>query len=126
MSKYIAVKDCTLSLSIGQGDVKIDTEPSSIVKINDKGVYSGILNISISKYTGGTINVPETGSGKGTLTGTAIEVKLNGNGAVLEGDKATVIVNGKMNSNSGPVPAVPPVTETVTITNAGQNKVKGE
>lgn len=125
MSKYICVEDCKLKLSNGNGTVEITTPPFDKLKINDKKAYSGILQIKISGYTGGPIDVPSSGKGVGTLTPTSKQCKIGGKPAVLEGDKSIpIVVNGQKSTPQGPVPVTVPVT--VTIEKAGQEDVTGD
>lgn len=121
--KNIAVKGCSLSLGTGSGSISISSTPSSKVKIDGKGVYSGGLNFSISGYTGGAITNGD-GAGSGSISPGAMKVKADGSFVMLEGDTSVpVTINGTMPGPSGPQPAV--AMDTVKISNAGQSKVKG-
>ena len=122
--KNIAVEGCTLSLSSGTGQVSITTTPSSKVLLDGKKAYFGNLQISISAFTSPTITVSSSGSGSGTLSPTSQKVKSENNAAVLEGDKAQITVTGQ--AISGTTTVVVTEIVTVTISSAGQEKVKGE
>lgn len=113
--KYIAVQGCTLDCSFAQ----ITTPAKTKVKCGGKNAYAGNLTIGISGYNGQGIT-DGNGTGSDTLKGSAEKVKIQGENAVLEGDKVDIQVTGTSGGNP-----VPPVTVTVTISNAGQNKVKG-
>lgn len=126
MSKAIAVQGCTLEI-VEEGksalSKQISTSPSSDVKFDGKGAYSGTIQIALSGYTGGRI-VAESGATvtPGTLSGSAQYVKIDGNSAVLEGDISdTITVVGSDSMGHS-------VTDTCTvkISNAGQDYVKGE
>ena len=120
MTKPVAVEGCTLTLSPGTGTATITSAASTKAKADGKGVYRGTLQISISGYTSSVITVAGSGSGSGTLDGTSQTTKVEGQTVVLEGDQATITVNGQATAGSSTVPASEPVT--VTIQNAGQNK----
>lgn len=126
MSKLIAVQGCTLEI-VEEGksalSKQISTSPSSNVKFDGKGAYSGTLQIVLSEYTGGAI---VSGSGAtvtpGTLSGSAQYVKIDGNSAVLEGDTSDTITVFGLDSMGHSVTD----TCTVKISDAGQDYVKGE
>lgn len=126
MSKAISVQGCTLEI-VEEGksatSISITTAPSTDVKFDGKGAYSGTLQITLSGYTGGYI---VSGSGgtvtPGTLSGSAQYVKIDGNSAVLEGDTSDVITVVGSDSMGHSVTD----TCTVKISNAGQDYVKGE
>lgn len=109
--KNIAVQGCQLDCPYAQ----ITTSPKTSVKCGGKATYAGDLNISISGYSGQGIT---GGSGSGTLQPTSRYVKIEEAKVVLEGDKTTIPI--QVTGSGGTVPV------TVTITNAGQNYVKGE
>lgn len=119
MTKNLAVQGCTLSEPTAQ----ITTAPSTKVKCDGKAAYYGDLTIQISGYTSEVITVPGSGSGSGTLSGSATKVKIEGQPAVLEGDSVVITVNGEAYSGSTTIPVSEPVE--VKISNAGQSKVKG-
>jgi hypothetical protein len=124
MSKPIAVQGCTLEI-VEEGksalSIQISTSPSSNVKFDGKGAYSGQLSITLSGYTGGDI-VSESGTGEGSLSGTAQHVKIDGKSAVLEDDKSLSISLVGVNSRGRPAYD----SCTVKIASAGQDYVKGE
>lgn len=118
--KNIAVQGCQLDCTYAQ----IQTSPKTSVKCGGKATYAGDLTIKISGYSSSVITVTGSGSGSDTLHPTAQHVKIEGEKAVLEGDKVTIEVNGKAWSGSSQVDASEPVT--VTITDAGQSDVQGD
>lgn len=125
--KYIAVQGCELELtpaSSPPATVQITTPPSQKVKAGGKPCYKGTLQISITGYTGGTITVPGSGAGSGSLSPGARKCKIEGMAAVLEGDSASVTVNGQQTVGSSTAPATQPVT--VKIKSAGQTKNETE
>lgn len=112
----IAVKDCTLSLSQGTGTITIQTPPSTKSKIDNKGIYAGNLTILITNYVGATIT---NGTGSGTLFPLSQKVKVENKIVCVEGDKTQITVTGVTVSGSPSSEIV-----TVTISKAGQNKIK--
>lgn len=125
--KNIAVKGCTLELtpaSSPEATVTIKTDPSKKVLAVGKGCYFGDLEISITGYTGGSIDVTGSGSGNGTLSGSSTKYKIEGAAAVLEGDSVTITVNGQKTSGSSTIATTQDVT--VKISDAGQTNNKSE
>lgn len=118
--KYIAVQGCQLDCPYAQ----ITTSPKTSVKCGGKATYAGDLNISISGYSSSVITVSGSGSGSDILQPTSQHVKIEGDKAVLEGDKVTITVNGKAYAGQTVIDVSESVT--VTITSAGQAYVKGE
>ena len=118
--KYIAVQGCQLDCPYAQ----IKTSPKTSVKCSGKATYAGDLTIQISGYSSSVITVTGSGSGSDTLHPTSQRVKIEGEKAVLEGDKVTITVNGKAYAGQSTIDISEPVT--VTITSAGQTYVKGE
>lgn len=117
--KNIAVQGCVLDCVFAQ----IQTPPIQSVKCEGKAVYAGSLTIQITGYSSAVITVPGSGSGSGTLQGSAANVKIEGKSAVLEGDNVTITVNGQATSGTSTIPVSEPVT--VSISSAGQTSVKG-
>ena len=117
MTKNIAVKGCTLSLSVGVGTVSISSPESTTVKFDGKGCYSGPLNISVSNFADTSTQIVQ-GAGFGVINPTSTKVKVDGNFVVLEGDNCDVLITG-VHSASGVT-----LTQTVNvqISNAGQTK----
>lgn len=111
---YIANEGYILQTLPGQGTAKIISPPSSNVKANGQGCYSGTISISISNYSGGP-SVAAQGTGVGTLDGTGNNVLIDGKPAVLLNDQTTITVSGV---NGSGVPASESVT--VIVSNAGQ------
>lgn len=121
MGKNVTTASYELEVvSPGTGSAKIESSPSSDVKINGDGVFFGTITISVSSSNGGGSMTDNNGSGTGTLTGTGSKVTSNGQPAVLEGDTATIIITGGTASGY-PVPA--PGSVTVKVKKAGQSDV---
>ena len=118
--KNIAVQGCQLDCPFAQ----ITTSPKTSVKCGGKATYAGDLTIQISGYSSSVITVTGSGSGSNTLHPTSQRVKIEGEKAVLEGDKVIITVNGKAYAGQSTIDVSEPVT--VTITSAGQTYVKGE
>lgn len=121
MSKPIAVSGCTLTLSSGTGSVSIDTSASTVTKFDNKGAYKGTLSISISGYTGGSI-AGSSGSGSGTIEGSAQYVMIEGDPAVLQDDESDSITVSGTNAKGDPATA----SVTVKVSDAGQTVAEGE
>jgi len=109
--KYIAVQGCQLDCEFAQ----IVTPPKGTYKLGGKPAYAGDLTIQITGYSGQGVT---GGTGTGTLQPTSQHVKIEGEMAVLEGDKTTVPI--QVTGQGGTVPVV------VTITGAGQTYGKGD
>lgn len=110
MGKYIAVQGCTLECTPA-ATAQITTSPSTTTKAGGKACYRGSLTINVTNATAVTDG---NGTGTGTITGSAQEVKIDGQPAVLEGDGVQITVSG----TSGGQPASG--TVTVKISRAGQ------
>ena len=119
--KNVVVEGCSLVADTGIGNIKIETDASKKVKVDQKGVYAGTLTISITGLSGtGFTN----GSGTGTLTGTSVYNKVDGGAVVLEGDQSAQIpVNATTTSSPASSIVVPTI---VTIVSAGQTVVKAD
>lgn len=114
--KNIAVQGCSLDCSFAQ----IQTSPKNSVKCDGKASYAGDLTIKISGYSGQGIT---GGSGVGTLQSSAQYVKIEGEKAVLEGDKTDPPIQVTGTTSGG---GSLTVSVTVTISDAGQSVVQGE
>lgn len=120
--KYIAVEGCQLQLQSGTGNISVTGTTSTKVKCGGKAAYKE-LKFSISGYLGGAITNSD-GQGSGSINATAQKVKIEGNSAILEGDaSATITITGTTTTQSGPVTVT--AADTVKVTSAGQQKVKG-
>lgn len=120
MSEYIAVKDCTLKLSVGDGTKTVTTAPSSVFKIDGKGVYAKEIIVSITDYLGGAIT-DGNGIGVGTIKSSAQYTKTEGEFVVLEGDESEQFTIKGTASGSYAEQVV-----TIKVQSAGQNFTKGE
>lgn len=121
MSKNIVVDGCELNfISIAEGNITIKSSPSLKVKINNKGVYSGNLDFIVTGYMDSLI---KEGVGSGTIIPTSNKVFVDGKNVLLEGDSVSLVEITGVNIETGQ-PAT--VLQTIQISNAGQNIVKGE
>lgn len=113
MGKYIAVQGCTLECT-PVATAQIATSPSTTTKADGKACYRGSLTITVTNATAVTDG---NGAGTGVITGSAQEVRIDGQPAVLEGDKVQITVSGTADGNpaSG--------TVIVKISQAGQTYV---
>ena len=116
MGKYIAVEGCVLECTPSANAI-ITTAASQTVKASGKGCYRGAITILVTNASAVTDN---NGTGTGTITGSATNVKIDGMPAVLEGDSVVVTVTGTSGGSaaSGQV--------TVKIQNAGQEYAAAE
>ena len=87
--KNVAVVGCTVTLSPGTGVAQITTQASLKVKADEKGVYFGPIDVSVSGYSDSTITVPLSGSGTITIQPSAQKVKVEGKYVILEGDSGS-------------------------------------
>ena len=120
MKKNIACVGCELDCKYAQ----IMTSPKTSVKFAGKATYAGDLTIQISGYSSSIITVSGSGSGSDTLHPSAQYVKIDGEKAVLEGDKVTIKVYGQAYSGQSTINVTEDVT--VTVVDAGQSVGKGE
>lgn len=118
MGNFIAVDGARLQMVPGLGQISITGVKSQKVKFDNKNAYKGKISFIISGYTGPNCTVPSSGSGGGSIKGSAQFVSIEGESAVLLGDNVTVQVNGMRQAGQSQVPAVDNVT--VTIIDAGQ------
>lgn len=107
---YIAVQGCILTTSPGAGVVTITSVPATDVFVDNKGCYFGQLTFTVSGYS----NTITGGTGGGTISGTGVHCQNNGQNAVLEGDKVTIVVSGMIGNS--------PSTESVTVTVQAANQ----
>lgn len=119
--KNITVKDCVLEVEKGDQQVsefEITEEESLKVKCDGKAAYKKI-KFKISKYSGQ--GIAHDGEGEGEINASAIAVKIEGNAAILEGDKSDDV------AITGPNPVGIPITvmDKIYVKEAGQTKCKG-
>lgn len=121
MSKYIVVDGCELNFtSIAEGNIIIKSSPSLKVKIKNKGVYSGNLDFYVTGYMDSVI---KEGFGEGTIIPTSKKVFVDGGNVLLKEDKVSLVEITGVNIETGQSATV---LQTIQISNAGQNIVKGE
>ena len=85
MGKYIAVQGCTLECTPA-ATAQIATSPSTTTKADGKACYRGSLTITVTNATAVTDG---NGAGTGEITGSAQEVRIDGQPAVLEGGQGS-------------------------------------
>lgn len=119
--KYVATEDWEWEFNSGKGTVTVTEGISEKVKCDGKKALIGTIKFTISNYSGQGIS---QGSGEGTIKGSATKLKIEGKGAVLEGDESdNIAVTGL---NQAPPPPKLTVYVTVKVKKAGQTKVKAE
>lgn len=115
----LAVKGCKIQITSGQSATKIlvTTKPSSVILINNKGVYFDSIDVSLTAVTVGNLLLE---SGTITINGTASNVlDENGKKALQKGDTATKTFDF-IDTTSGVKVST---SVTVKITDAGQSDV---
>lgn len=121
--KYIAVQNCTLSFvnPSHTGTINIISPPSTTVKVDNKGVYTSPLAISISNGSDGSIT---NATGTGTIIATATFVKVDNQFVIRVDDESLPITM----TGTPPPPGTGPNTyiTQVRITNANQTSTKAE
>lgn len=124
-AKFVAVEGCTVEVqSPASGQVSINAQPSSKVSAGGSGVYSGMLDISVSNVTQAALGSAVPGTATGAILATASDTKADGQPVMRVGDEITLVAaDAQTSTSSGPVPG--PITLTVKITDAGQAKVEG-
>lgn len=129
MRKNVAVKDCEFAIlkagvEIESGTVTVSSSPSTNSKfvsgIEKKGIYAGIMNITVSGYSDSNI---AQGTGTGVITPSAVNNFIDDNAMVLEGDSGTAVLSGVHPISGVPVTGY---SVTVKIKNAGQSNIKAE
>ena len=127
--KNVVVEDCQFEISvngaiIGSGNVNITSLASTNTKVvsgeQKKGVYAGVMNISVSNYADTNISM---GAGMGVINPSAQKTSVDGNAVILEGDSGDVTLTGVH-----PISGEPVINYSVTvkISSAGQTVVKAE
>jgi hypothetical protein len=120
--KNVAVFGCTLQpVAPATGVITITpNQQSQKVFINNKGVYFDRINFTVSGSNGGGSIEDDNGTGSGYIvaTGRNLQEVPSGKLSVLEGDTATLFVEGTAGGEE-----VPPAKITVKVTNAGQTDV---
>lgn len=115
----LAIQGCQVSITSGQtaSAINITTQPSSDVFVNNKGVYFGDINVSLTAVTSGSY---VCASATITISGTAGNI-LNSNGdkAVVKGDSGSKSLTFTNPSTSEQITA----TVRIEVTNAGQTDV---
>lgn len=120
MSELIAVQGLTLGFRDPTHDGTIMVLPASVtypkVKCNSNQAYKTVT-FSVTGFSGGA--VPSGGTGGGSISGTSVKSKANGQSIVREEDQVTITVTG-----TGSPP--PTQSTTVYVSVAGQTKTKAE
>lgn len=123
--KYIAVKDCILTIigSVTPGIATITSDPSltcfALVLTVQKGIYRGVVNVSVSGCTSGTY--VQTDPATGSFNITAVKVKAD-NEFVLRQDDETSSIDIEL-ENSVPPNDIITIPVKVKVSSAGQNKI---
>lgn len=115
----VAVQGCTVSVTSGQSvtSIQITTSPSDKDFVDDKGIYFGDIDVSLTTITSGSL---VCASGTITIKGTASNVlDSNGNKAVQKNDSATKTLTFT-NPSTGATSNIP---VTIKITDTGQTDV---
>lgn len=124
--KFLGVEGLTISHKAGSpvsgGTFTITSLPSTKYIPVGKGVYRGTLSFT---FSGGTHSsgTPGTALGAGTIDFTSIKNKADGQFVIRVDDSGSM--TGTYVPPVTPPPTVP-FTSDVEITNAGQDKVRGE
>jgi len=114
--KSLAVEGLTLNSS--SGNAQIVSQASQKVKATN-GIYKSPLQVSINGASQGTC---QNANGSGVISATATKVLIEGSPSIREGDTGVVVVDGTNSTNGSPCS----FTVTVTVSDAGQNRTKGE
>lgn len=117
-AKAIAVQGCTLVCQFG-GTARITSSPSLLSSIDGKGIYRGVVEVSVTGSTAG--GADGNASGTGSFEITAETVRVDGDPVLRVEDKASFTVYGT--HYDGESTHNTEGTETVTIQAAGQNVV---
>ena len=121
----IGVVGMTISHAAGSpisgGTFTITSSPSTKCKATGKFIYRGTVSFN---FTGGNASgiVPGSISCTGTISPTATKVKADGSFCILEGDTGSMSGTGTSQSSGNPIV---PVSGSVEISDAGQNKARG-
>jgi hypothetical protein len=89
-------------------------------------IYAGALQISVSGLMQASSGTATPGSATGAIQPTAAKTTADGQAVIRVGDRVDGLVasDAQMPSSSGPVPS--PITFSVEIVDAGQQKVTAE
>ena len=122
MRKEVAVEDCTIEDTTGNGNVTIESDPAEGMFAHGSKIYFGPLSFSVSDSNAGGKVGDGNGKGAGVINGSGTNIlDANGNPAILVGDKTTITVIGTTTTGSSKVTSSGDIT--VEITDAGQAKV---
>lgn len=117
--KYVAVEGMTVTYGENAVTSKTLGPASSVAKVDGKGVYAGMLPISVF----GADNGANTGgSGAGFFVPGSTYCSVDGQNVLLEGDEASILVAGTNKESGLPVSWV----VTAKIQSAGQASLKAE
>ena len=119
----VAVLDCTLKFqnSSHSGTIVISTLPSTNTKVDNNGVYAGVLTVVITAGTDGSIT---NATGTGTISPTALFVKIDGQLVIRKGDSSIVIT--MTGTNPSPPPTNSTYLTTVEIDDPNQTSTKAD
>lgn len=121
--KEIAVQGSTLKFQnpAHSGTITITTPPSTNTKVDSKGVYAGVLTVTISNGSDGSIT---NATGTGTITPTALFVKVDGQLVIRKGDFSIPIT--MTGQNPSPPPPTSTYLTTVEIDDPNQTNTKAD
>ena len=135
--KKIVVEGCTITYSISNGSVSINgviVKPSSDASVQKKTAFKDKLIINVisgkvellSTPTGAASPIGETVGGNIEIEGTSSKTSTDNKSFVLEGDEGSSSFVFSFPQMAGPFPITQSIKVTAKVTDAGQNKVKGE
>lgn len=115
----LPIANTNLVLNATSGTANVTGIPNTKVKASGANIYTDPLSITV---TGASQGNCQGASGSGVISATSTKTKATGSFVMRQTDNATITVNGL--TVPGGAPCSFPVT--VTIANAGQNKVNSE
>jgi len=121
--EYIATTALTFRFQnpAHSGDISIITPSNSNMKIDTYDTYAGVMTISITNGTDGSIT---NATGTGTITPTSTSTKLDSNYVIREEDLSISIVMTA--TNPSPPPPTLSYTTVVIVDSAGQVSTKSD
>lgn len=120
MNKLVAVEGCVLAFrnQAAQGTIQITSVTDCPVSSGGNKAYAGSLAFSISGYTVGSFS--QSAPASGTISGSAQKATSQQQPFVLQDDEVEVIITGYYSGSS----STSQVTDTVYVSNPGQNVLK--
>ena len=121
--EYIATSSLTFRFQnpAHSGTVSVITPSNPNMKIDSLNTYAGIITVSISNGTDGSIT---NATGIGTISPTSIFTKLDSNYVIREGDQSiSIVMTGQ---NPSPPPPTSTYTTVIIVDTAGQTSTKSD